>query len=132
MYSRPIHVIAVTVAAVVTDCILLLFAVSILVVSPMLLIVCYSLLIASFCVVNLWTLYRTRRRLLKYRPIDELKRMAGALNIALPAVYYLGSLDSGIIGSLGLTGALAVTVPSLLNWLAIEKNLRFNQAVLAA
>ena len=132
MYSRPIHITAVTVAAVVTDCILLLFAISILVVSPMLLIVCYSLLIASFCVVNLWTLYRTRRRLLKYRPIDELKRIAGVLNIALPAVYYLGSLDSGVIGSLGLSGALAVMVPSLLNWLAIENNLRFNQAVLIA
>ena len=132
MYSQPMHITAVIVAAVVMDCILLTFAVSIFAAFPTLVIMGYSVLIALFCIVNLWTLYRTRRRLLKYRSIDELKRFAQALNIALPVVYFLGSLDTGLLGSLGLVGAAAMVVPSLLNWLAIKINLQLNQTGLAA
>ena len=114
------------VAAGIIDAILLLFAGFLVWHWGSLLTTAYGLLIALFALVNLRVLHRA----LDNRDIATgmaSRVRAHGLSIALPVAYLLGSLDSGLWLQQSWPQVLAMVVPSLVNWQAIEQTLRFHR-----
>jgi len=114
------------VAAGIIDAILLLFAGFLVWHWGSLLTAAYGLLIALFALVNLRVLHLA----LDGRDITTgmaSRVRAHGLSIALPVAYLLGSLDSGLWLQQSWPQVLAMVVPSLVNWQAIEQTLRFHR-----
>jgi hypothetical protein len=122
----PLRIILLVVAAGITDAILLLFAGFLVWHWGSVLTAGYGCLIALFALVNLRVLHRALdNRSVASGMISRVR--AHGLSIALPVAYLLGSLDSGLYLQQSWPQVLAMTVPSLVNWQAIEQTLHFHR-----
>ncbi len=113
-----IRLLALRIAVVITDAFLLLFALFVLLLAwPLPVVITYAVCIALFCIINLWVVYQTW--VLPASPI-RWKPLAHALSLGLPLIYLRGTLDSRVASGPELTALFIVSVPSFLNWSAIE------------
>lgn len=104
-------------AARLADYLLLLFALYLLAAGrPNAVVVGYLTLIIAFSLVNL----RAISRAVRGDAGAGLLTGAHLLSAALPLTYVIGVWWLGRFDSFAVNQALAVTVPALLNWLAIE------------
>jgi len=122
----PLRIILLVVAAGITDAILLLFAGFLVWHWGSVLTAGYGLLIALFALVNLRVLHRALDNQNMASGLASRVRAHG-LSIALPVAYLLGSLDSGVFLQQSWLQWLVMTVPSLVNWQAIEQTLQFHR-----
>lgn len=126
MAAWPLRIILLVVAAGIGDAVLLLFAGFLVFHWVIPLTAAYGVLIALFAWVNLRVLHLTLGG--HQVSIGWISRQhAHGLSIVLPLAYLLGSLGSGALLQQSWPQLLAMFVPSLINWQAIEQVLLFQQ-----
>lgn len=124
MLAWPLHVLMLVVAAGIGNAILLLFASFLVFQWGTLLTIIYGALIAVFAWVNLQVLHRV----LAGKDVASgwcSRPHAHGLSLMLPLAYLLGALENGLMIQQSWPHLLAMLIPSLVNWQAIEQTRLF-------
>ena len=122
----PLWLYALNVAAYISNIVLLLFAVFLISTAwPTLPVSAYALLMLLFCWANLRALQQNKRLSRQNNKTFNYRIIAHICSALLPLTYLLGASYSNFAAALELEKLLAICVPSLLNWLAVEETFRF-------